>query len=114
MPDLIFASRGQAEALAAQEQITTAARKARAEFEEGAKATKVWDVDTAKLARTSESALRSVQTEQDKIAEKISLINERLRQGIATLFELLAGAPFVEFERAPIAASHDSREGGDA
>lgn len=82
MPDLIFASRGQAEALAAQEQVAAAARKARAEFEEGAKATKAWDADTARLARTSESALRSVQTEQEKIAEKISLINERQQKGI--------------------------------
>ncbi len=87
MADLVFATRGQAEALKAQEDIAKKSREIRNEFEEGAKSTGKWDAATAKLHRTSETALRSIATEQEKIADKISLIQERQEKGIGTTEE---------------------------
>lgn len=87
MPDLVFTSKGQAEALAAQESIAKKAREMKDEFESGAKSVGAWDANMAKLQRTSESALRSVATEQEKIAEKISVIQERQEKGIGTTDE---------------------------
>lgn len=87
MPDLVFATRGQAEAIAAQEAQAKKSREVREEFEKGAKATETWDANTAKLVRTSEGALRSIRTEQEKIAEKIALINERQEKGIGSAEE---------------------------
>ncbi len=87
MADLVFATRGQSEVLKAQEEIAKKSREIRDEFMEGAKATGKWDAATAKLQRTSEAALRSVATEQEKIADKIALIQERQEKGIGTTEE---------------------------
>lgn len=82
MSNLQFTTEGQAQALAAQEAIAKGARTNREEFEKGAKATKTWDDNLAKMARTSESALRSVQTEQEKIAAQIDAIQNAVKNGI--------------------------------
>jgi DNA repair exonuclease SbcCD ATPase subunit len=87
MPELVFVSKGQAEALAAQEAIAKKGREIKEEFEQGAKSVGKWDSEMAKLHRTSEAALRSVQTEQEKIAAQIDLIKERQEKGIGTVEE---------------------------
>src|SRR3990172_6500026 len=87
MPDLVFATRGQQEALSAQEAVAKKARAIRDEQESAARSVDGWDASMLKLKRTSESALRSVQTEQEKIAEQISVITERQEKGIGTTEE---------------------------
>ena len=82
MADLVFAAKGQAEALAAQEAIAKKGREVRQEFEAGAKATQAWDSSVAKLARTAESTLRSIATEQERIASKIDIVNQAQSRGI--------------------------------
>ncbi|HMO84591.1 MAG TPA: hypothetical protein PKC18_06685 [Lacipirellulaceae bacterium] len=82
MPDLVFATRGQAEALAAQESLRKAALDLKAEFESGAKATAAWDASLAKLKSAGEGALRSIQTEQEKIVDKIAKIEQAQKKGL--------------------------------
>ena len=82
MANLRFTTEGQREALAAQESIAKKSRELKQEFEAGAKATKAWDADVAKMQRTSETALRSVQTEQEKIANQIADIQKAVENGL--------------------------------
>ena len=82
MPDLVFTTRGQAEALAAQESLRKAALDLKAEFEAGAKATGAWDASLAKLKSAGEGALRSIQTEQEKIVDKIAKIEQAQKKGL--------------------------------
>jgi hypothetical protein len=82
MADLRFTTHGQAELLAAQEAVARKARETREEFEKGAKATQTWDGELAKLGRQGQSALRSIQTEQEKIAAKIEVIRSSQDKGL--------------------------------
>jgi len=82
MSDLVFATRGQAEMLAAQEAVRKKALDTKQEFEEAAKATGAWDAATMKLKSSAETALRSISTEQEKIAEKIAKIQAAQEKGL--------------------------------
>ena len=82
MSDLVFATRGQAEMLAAQESVRKKALETKQEFEEAAKATGAWDAATMKLKNSAESALRSISSEQDKIVEKIAKIEAAQEKGL--------------------------------
>lgn len=82
MADLVFATRGQAEALAAQEAVRRKALETKQEFDEAAKATGAWDASMMKLKSAAESALRSVSTEQEKILDKIAKIQEAQEKGL--------------------------------
>lgn len=82
MSDLVFATRGQAEMLAAQEEVRKKALETKQEFEEGAKATGSWDAAMMKLKGQAESALRSVNSEQEKILDKIAKIQQAQEKGI--------------------------------
>lgn len=82
MPDLVFATRGQAEAIAAQEAVARKAREAKVEFEEGAKATQAWDSAQMGLKRSAESALRTVTTEQERIIQQIDKVKAAYREGL--------------------------------
>jgi predicted nucleic acid-binding Zn-ribbon protein len=82
MPDLIFATKGQAEALAAQEAVTKKAREAKEEFEAGAKATQAWDSAQLQLKRSAESAMRSVATEQERVVQQIDRVKAAYREGL--------------------------------
>jgi hypothetical protein len=82
MANLKFSTEGQQEALAAQEAIAKKARELKQEFESGMKATDTWDTSISKMQRTSESALRSVQTEQEKIVKQIDAIKDAVANGL--------------------------------
>ena len=82
MADLVFATRGQAEMLAAQEGIRKKALETKQELEEAAKATGAWDAATMKLKSSAESALRSISSEQEKILDKIAKIQEAQEKGL--------------------------------
>jgi len=82
MSDLVFATRGQAEMLAAQEAVRAKALATKQEFEEATKATGGWDAAMGKLKGQAESALRSVNTEQEKILDKIAKIQAAQAKGI--------------------------------
>lgn len=82
MADLVFSTRGQAEALAAQESLRKKALEAKLEFEEAAKATGAWDAATMKLKSSAESALRSISSEQDRIVDKIAKIEAAQAKGL--------------------------------
>jgi hypothetical protein len=82
MSDLVFTTQGQAEALAAQEAVAKKGREIRDEFEQGAKSVGAWDSAMSKLKGSAESALRSVATEQEKIAEQITKISAAQEKGL--------------------------------
>jgi hypothetical protein len=81
MADLSFATKGQAEALAAQEAVRQKALDTRQEFEAGAKAAGAWDAALGKLKTQGESALKSIATEQEKIVDKINAIKAAQEEG---------------------------------
>jgi hypothetical protein len=82
MADLVFTTQGQAEALAAQEAIANKGRAIRDEFEQGAKSVGQWDSSLSKMKSAAESALRSIQTEQEKIAQQIADIEKAQVRGM--------------------------------
>lgn len=82
MADLVYAVKGQAETLAAQEAQRKAALATRQEFEAGAKATQSWDAALTKLKGQGESALRSIRTEQEKIVDQIAKIEAAQEEGL--------------------------------
>lgn len=82
MADLVFTTRGQAEALAAQERLARVARDTKLEFEAGAKATQAWDSAQQSLKRSAEASLRAVTTEQEKITQQIENIKAAYREGL--------------------------------
>lgn len=82
MSDLVFTTRGQAEMLAAQEAVRKKALETKQELDEAAKATGAWDAATMKLKSSAESALRSVNTEQEKILDKIAKIQQAQEKGL--------------------------------
>lgn len=82
MSDLVFTTQGQAEALAAQEAIAKKGKEIRDEFESGAKSVGAWDSAMSKLKGSAESALRSVASEQEKIAQQIERISAASEKGL--------------------------------
>jgi hypothetical protein len=82
MADVTFATKGQAEILAAQEAVRQKALETKQEFEAGAKATGAWDAAVMKLKGQAEGALRSVATEQEKIVDQIAKIKEAQEKGL--------------------------------
>ncbi|MGE3243602.1 MAG: hypothetical protein AB7G28_22795 [Pirellulales bacterium] len=82
MSELVFTAPGQAEVLAAQEAVARKGREMRSEFEEGAKATKTWTTELGSLRSAAEGGLRSIQTEQEKIAAQIGAIQEAQEKGL--------------------------------
>jgi hypothetical protein len=82
MADLVFTTQGQAEALAAQEAIANKGRAIRDEFEQGAKSVGQWDSQLGRLKSAAEGALRSIQTEQEKIAQQIADIEKAQIRGM--------------------------------
>jgi DNA repair exonuclease SbcCD ATPase subunit len=82
MANLKFTAEGQAEVLAAQESLRKSARDYKQEVEAGAKATDVWDESWQKIKRSGESALRSIQSEQEKIVDRINSIKDAQEKGL--------------------------------
>lgn len=96
MSDLVFTTQGNAEILAAQEAQRAAAQRAREEFEHGAKATGVWDTAISTLSRNANSALKSIETEQQKIVDQINAIKEGMAKGLVPPDEAKKGIEELE------------------
>lgn len=82
MSDLRFTTQGQEQVLAAQQQLRKGAREYKEEIEAGLKATQQWDENWAKLKRQGETALRSIQTEQERLLDSILKIEDAAARGL--------------------------------
>lgn len=115
MGDLIFATKGQAAALAAQEALRKKALETKQEFEAGAKATQTWDAELTRLKSAGETALRSIQTEQEKIADKIAKIQAAQEKGLIPPTEAEEGIKrlrqqWIDVDEATIQAKKSAEE----